>query len=345
MTASLSTVLPRSDFLRAPLLATARPEGYKEWHHVIVQGDGLRLLINFSLTGEACSGGTTRLVPRVIVAAHDGGWHGVLERYVPAALDVSADLGTVAVGGTSLAVRTDGYRIELALPERGVTGRLDLTAACPPTVVPVNNKPLGCGRLSWIYVPRLRADGWLQLGSATYRLTAAPAYHDHNWGRFHWGDDFGWMWGSVLPTSAAAPWSFVLLRMTDRRRLRTLAQALYVWHHDEQVGAFRDATLRIATTGALGIPADLTLPAPMRLLLGDADGVPATITVTGERGGDHVQLIFRPESYARIAHPSETCLDRSVVLAETAGWATVAGVLDGKPIDLTAQGIVELMHG
>ena len=24
-------------------------------------------------------------------------------------------------------------------------------------------------------------------------------YHDHNWGRFRWGDDFGWIWGSVLP--------------------------------------------------------------------------------------------------------------------------------------------------
>ena len=45
----MSAVLARSDFLRAPLLATARPAGFKEWHHFVVHGRDVRLLINFSL--------------------------------------------------------------------------------------------------------------------------------------------------------------------------------------------------------------------------------------------------------------------------------------------------------
>ncbi len=342
MTAS---VLPRSDFLRAPLLATARPEGFKEWHHVIVQHNELRLLVNINLTGEARIGRPSLLVPRVVVVAHDGRWRGALERFDPAALDVSADLGTVAVGANRLEVRPDGYRVEIELPRRGIAARLDLTTTGPPAVVPVNNKPLGAGRLSWLYVPRLRADGCVAIGSTTYRLDDAAAYHDHNWGRFRWGDDFGWTWGSVLPTSSGDPWSFVFLRMTDRRRLRTLAQALYVWHQDEQVAAFRDAAVRITTAGLLGRPAELTLPPPMRLLLGEASDVPAILTVAGERPGHRVRLDFRPESAVRIGQPSEMCLDRTVVLTESAGRATVTGTVDGTPLDVAGPGIVELLHG
>ena len=50
--APMTAALARSDFLRAPVLATARPEGFKEWHHFVVHGQGCRLLINFSLTNE-----------------------------------------------------------------------------------------------------------------------------------------------------------------------------------------------------------------------------------------------------------------------------------------------------
>jgi len=62
--------LARSDFLRAPVLATARPDGYKEWHHFVVHRPGWRLLVNFNLTSENRLNQAPRLVPRVIVIAH-----------------------------------------------------------------------------------------------------------------------------------------------------------------------------------------------------------------------------------------------------------------------------------
>ena len=48
--------------------------------------------------------------------------------------------------------------------------------------------------MSWLFVPRLRADGWLRIGGREHRFDNDLAYHDHNWGRFWWGDDFGWTW-------------------------------------------------------------------------------------------------------------------------------------------------------
>ena len=209
----------------------------------------------------------------------------------------------------------------------------------------VNNQPVGDGRVSWLFVPRLRADGWLRIGGQEIRLDGDVAYHDHNWGRFRWGGDFGWTWGAILPSRPDDPWSLVFLRMTDRRRLRCLSQALYVWRHNEPAVIFpRRSTGR--SHGLLGRAADCTLPPPMRLVLGgEASDVPERIEITATRAGDTVHAEFWPQSYARLAQPSEVCLDRSVVLCETNGTARVSGSINGEGIDFVGAGVFELLHG
>ena len=41
-------------------------------------------------------------------------------------------------------------------------------------------------------------------GSRTIELALASGYHDHNWGRWHWGDDVGWEWGAFLAPSSGS---------------------------------------------------------------------------------------------------------------------------------------------
>ena len=60
--------------LRTPVLANARPEGFKEWYHFVVHRPGGRILVNFSLTHEGSGAGSPGLTPRVIVIAHDQCW-------------------------------------------------------------------------------------------------------------------------------------------------------------------------------------------------------------------------------------------------------------------------------
>jgi hypothetical protein len=340
----MSAVLARSDFLRAPLLATARPEGFKEWHHFVVHGHGFRLLVNFSLTNETSRTGQLRLAPRVIVIAHDQRWTGAIERFEASRLDVSADLGHLSIGGNRMTMRPNGYQVVIDLPHHDIRGELHFTPVSRPFVV--NNQPVGEGRMCWLFVPRLRADGWLTIGGEERTLESDVAYHDHNWGRFWWGDDFGWTWGTILPQRPEDPWSFVFLRMTDRRRLRCLSQALYVWHHDEPAAIFRHAAVGTRSCGLLGAPADCTLPGPMRLLLdGEVADVPERIEITAARAGDTVHAEFRPRSYARLAQPSEVCLDRSVVLCETSGTARVNGAINGESLDFDGTGVVEFLYG
>lgn len=340
----MSAVLADSDFLRAPVLATARPEGFKEWHHFVVHGADRRLMINFSLTNEASRDGRLRLAPRVIVIAHDQRWTGAIERFDDSALDVSADLGGLTIGGNRMTVLPDGYRVEIDLPGQDIRGELQFVSVSAPFVV--NNQPVGRGRMCWLFVPRLRADGYLRIGGQEHRLQGEPAYHDHNWGRFWWGDDFGWTWGTILPAEPENPWSLVFLRMTDRRRLRCRSQALYVWHHDEPAAIFRHAAVRASSHGLLGRPADCTLPAPMRLLLdGEVPEVPERVEITAARAGDAVHAEFHSQSFARLAQPSEICLDGSTVLCESSGTARVSGSINGAEIDFIGTGVFEFLYG
>ena len=340
----MTAILAGSDFLRTPILTPSQPDGFKEWHHFVVHGAGRRILINFSLNSENSRPGQPRLVPRVIVIAHEKRWAGAIERFPEAALDMSADLGVLGIGGSRMTVGPDGYRLDIDLPEQHIQGCLDFTAAAKPFVV--NNQPIGTGRMNWLFVPKLTADGWLRIAGREHQVRAEPAYHDHNWGRFWWGDDFGWTWGTALSHDPTNPWSLVFLRMTDRRRLRCLSQALYVWHHSEPAAIFRHDALRTRSHGRLARAADCTLPPPMRLLLdGEMSDVPERVEIEASRAGDAVHVDFHPRSYARLAQPSEIHLDRSTVLCEVDGTARMNGSINGDTVDFVGTGVFEFLYG
>ncbi|MHA3023484.1 hypothetical protein ACXPWS_24855 [Mycobacterium sp. BMJ-28] len=340
MTASLAA----SDFMRTPMLGTAEPDGFKEWHHFVIHAPGVRLLINFSLNNETAPGGRFRLVPRVIVIGHEDRWHGKIARFDESELTISPCLGDLGIGGNRMVVRPDGYQVTISLPEHDIHGELSFRSVSRPFVV--NNQAVGSGRMNWLFVPRLHADGWMRIHGREHRFDDDVAYHDHNWGRFWWGDDFGWEWGTVLPRESDNPWSLVFLRMTDRRRLHYLSQALYVWHHDEPAAIFRHASIDVRTSGLLGRPADCTLPPPMRLLLdGEVPSVPARIEVTAARSGDTIRAEFQPQSYARLAQPSELSLDGTTVLCESSGTARMTGSINGADIDFAGTGVFEFLYG
>jgi hypothetical protein len=340
----MNALLARNDFLRAPVLAAAGPAGFKEWHHFVIHGRDFRLLINLSLNNEAFGADDVRLAPRVIVIAHGEDWTGAVERFDGRALTVSADLGELTIGGNRMTVLPDGYRVTIDLPDNDIRGDFHFTSASRPFVV--RNQPLGDGRISWLFVPRLRANGWLRIGGREHRVENDLAYHDHNWGRFRWGDDFGWIWGTILPTELGNPWSMVFLQTTDRSRLRCLSQALYVWHHDEPAAIFRHAAVQTRSDGRLARSADCTLPPPMRLLVdGELPGVPERIDITATRAGDTVHAEFRSHSYARLAQPSEVRLDRSTVLCETGGATQASGTINGEDFDFAGTGVFEFLYG
>ena len=311
----------------------------------MVHGRGLRLLINFSLNNEVFGADEVRLAPRVIVIAHDENWTGAIERFDGRALNVSADLGELTIGGNRMTVLPDGYRVAIDLPDKGIRGELHFTSASRPFVV--RNQPVGDGRISWLFVPRLRADGM-----ATYRRPGAPRGRRPRLSRPQLGSvlvgrrlrlDVGHHFahrtrGPVVdgipcrrPTGAgcaACPKRSTCGTTTSPPRYSGTRRC------------------RRASDGLLSRAADCTLPPPMRLLLdGEVPGVPERIDITATRAGDRVHAEFRSQSYARLAQPSEVRLDRSTVLCETSGTARASGTINGEDVDFVGTGVFEFLYG
>jgi hypothetical protein len=336
-------VLHGTDFLRGSRRALGDQGPYKEWHHFVVHGDEFRLIVNFSLTDPADPrpGGT---VPRVIALVRHGESAGAVEEFAPEECDLRTGRVAVQMGPNSLALVDGSYELTLDLPALRLRGRLRLVPVSTPFVV--NHQPLAPGsRLSWLFVPRLEAHGCVWVGERRCGLRAAPAYHDHNWGRFRWGDDFGWLWGSVLPSSPSDPWTIVLMRMTDRRRQRAARQGLYVWHGRDPAAMWRDGSVVIEHDGLLRQAPTLVLPPVMRVLSpGSASDLPASVTVRGGSDGDEVELRFEPDDYVRIVVPDERDDLGVVVLNEVTGRVTAAGRVGGRALELEGTGVFELLR-
>lgn len=345
--ADIGSVLTRTDFVRHGL-GLRRTGAEKEWHHFVVHGDERRIIVNFSLSQEGFGddpeswGRPGRTVARVIVIVEAAGWTGVIETIDERQVHITSDGLTLRMGPNEMRIDQGTYAVELDLPA-GIGGRLVFLPRARPFVV--GNHGLGpAGRLSWLLLPRLEAHGHLRVGTQRLAFRAAPAYHDHNWGSFRWGGDFGWEWGSALPADPSQPWSIVFMRMTDQSRHRALSQGMYVWHKDDMAAMFRDATTEVSVSGFLSEPPRMTLPAVMRFLTpGRASGIPAELLVTGRRGQDWLRLRFTPREYTRIAIPSELDLTRVVTLNEISGEIEAHGVVGGIPLDIGGSGVFELL--
>jgi hypothetical protein len=331
-------VLHDSDFFRGSRRTFGESRPHKEWHHFVVHEGAFRLIVNFSLldTGDD-------ITHRVIALVRNDEWTGAVEAYDTAECVTRSGRVAARYGPCEFALVDGGYELTVRLAAIGLYAHVRLVPVSTPFVV--NNQPLAPGaRLSWLLVPRLEAHGHVLVGDRRVSLRGAPAYHDHNWGRFRWGDDFGWEWGSVLPRDLSDPWTIVCMRMTDRHRQRATRQALYAWHGSEPVALWRDYGMSVEHEGFLRRPPALTLPSVMRILrTGSASDVPACVTIRGA-GRDQLEMRFEPEEYIRIVVPDEVDSTGLVVLNEISGRIRASGRIGARKLDLEATGVFELLH-
>ena len=269
--------------------------------------------------GSSRSG--ARLVPRVIVIVHERRWTGAVERFDAADLDVAADLGTLSIGGNRMSRRA------LRLPGRGRSARARAPrASCTsrPASRPfvVNNQPVGGGRLSWLFVPRLRADGWFSVDGAD-----APT------GRRRSPTTTTTGAGSAGATTSAG--SGV---RCCRRAGRPVVVRVHADDRPATAARLSQAPLRLAPRRAgRDVPRRRGAGAPQRPARPRPRLHPAAADAAGarrrggrrarrrsrsrrDRSGDRSGPSSARSPYARLAQPSELHLDRSVVLSETGGY-------------------------
>jgi hypothetical protein len=322
------------------------PRDHKEWHHFCVVGPELDLLMNLNLSGDASVGARPgEQVARVVVLAleHGRGWHGEVET-VPTR-DVEVRPGDVDLRVGSSTVRFGGgvFVVSIALQDHPVALRLCLRPRTMPLLVR-NDLPIGTARVNWLVLPRLEATGTIVLGASVYRLERSPAYHDHNWGRWRWGQDFSWQWGFALPDDPEDPWAVVFERTTNRARSTDLERSVTLWHRGELHRVLSQTEVDVRPLGLL--PPErvgLKVPRVMGLLMPErTTDIPERLVVTGVAGGDRLQLVFEPENVAQILIPNETNLGMTVI-NEAAGRVTLEGRVKGVTLASSGRGIFEFL--
>jgi hypothetical protein len=347
----LAGMIRLADHLHLPASDRGDPQRYKEWQHFCVSNDQVSLVVNLSLAGVERARAMepeetaqpTVLDPRVTVLLHsrEGGWEGAIEA-IPAR-DFAHRTGQMefALGSNRLEFRGGVYHLTLALQDQPIAARLALRPLSMPLLL--TKLPVSSGDIHWFVLPRLEASGELSVGRRLYRFTAAPAYHDHNWGRWGWGDDFAWQWGYALHPGEPA-WSLVFDRITDRRRLWAPETTLVVWRGQRLVKAFRADQVRSTPVGHQPRAPIAKFPPIMRLLCPEwTSEVPRMFRIEAEARGDRLTVELDCRHFAQIVVPNERDLGVTAI-NEVEVASRLEGRLRGEPIAVEGAGLFEF-HG
>lgn len=318
---------------------------FKEWQHFIVHTPELMLLVNLNLSRERWTErADPRGVARLLVMACTDRWTGSVDRFAPEEVSIPAGGVTATLGGNRLSFEAGAWRLSAGLRDGSVSVDLRLVPDSEP-MLSTNRELAPSRRLSWFVMPRLRATGRVALDGRVRELVDAPAYHDHNWGSFFWGDDFSWEWASFLPLDPTRPWSLVYARVLDRARHLVRSAGLYLFKDGAQHRYFRDHQVEVAAAGCLRQTDTLVIPAVMRLLADtEADDIPARVQIRGRDGDDELRLEFATQDYARVAVPNETDLSGITVLTEASGRAVLRGTVRGEAVEMEAASSFELIR-
>jgi hypothetical protein len=288
--------------LRPPSSLETSSAAYKDWLHLNLfdHASGAIGLVNASLHGSP-EDARSRAIGASLLHLPGGDWIGNVEVLGLA----DANIGRSSIALEQVAVAVDGERV-LASARMSRDGLLlDVTATAGSGELDVELRlPLGSGWISWYAIPVLSVRGTAAIDGRELDLADATAYHDHNWGRWHWGDDLGWEWGCFASASGRA---FVLSRTTDRGH-RVTSRPLLVAQDGHRRAVFAGRAVELRFEGLLEAE-PRRLPGAFAALHGDraAPRLPARLHVRADDSADRVELEFRARASAQLiaADPAE----------------------------------------
>lgn len=332
-------VIALTDYFRLPINIEAEAERHKEWHHFCIVHPEIQAIINLNLMRAGGKDGSWSA--RLIALAKEDSWDGDVDtipsRYVRArrgAIDLT-------FGHSTLLFQDGCFNLSLALENRPITFQLQLRPASYPLIR--RNTRIAGGKISWVVVPRMLATGTIVIERRVYRLEDAPAYHDHNWGSWLWGDDFSWQWGYAVPQAIESPWSVVFDRMTNRGRGTALELKLSLWKGQRLHRLYMQDEIDIRQSGFVTQTRPAKFPRTMALLAPElATDVPRHFEVTAVRGSDRLECRFEADDVAQIILPNEVDLGVTII-NEVSGVMRLEGSIASERVAMEGRGFFEFL--
>ena len=325
-----------------PQLAT-----YKEWWHFNVVDDAahLDLIANISISGDprTVSGGRAHVI---LLTHHPAtGWMGGVEEFHALGARLSEVELDIEVGSTRVAFADGRFRLQAEhYGNRPVTVDLALTPRTEPMMV-WKDTPIGSGHINWLIIPYLHADGTARVGGREHRIDGARAYHDHNWGHWRWGDNFGWDWGFCAAAAdvEGMPLSFVYDRTVDRAGARVAEHSLALWRGESLFKFFARRMIRARTSGWFRAPVR-RIPGVGNLVNAtQVATIPGRVEISARDDDDWIEANYVPDAALQISVPRERGFGM-VELNETLGQLTLSGSVAGQPFSATRRACFEFVR-
>ncbi len=326
------------DVLRPPWPLEPDADGYKDWLHLNVfdHRSGSVGLFNASLHGSPMDPGS-RAIGTALLHVPDWGWTGNVE---VRGMD-EAGIGATSISLEGVAIAADHPSGEVHVSVRLPRDRFRMSVRAErrsPSFAVQHKIPFGDGWISWYVLPRLSVQGAVRAGDHTLDLRGATAYHDHNWGRWHWGDDVGWEWGAFAGADDGP--MFVFTRATDRAHAR-LGEAVLVADLAGTRRTFRGPSVTLGRGGRLDAKLR-RLPGALAALHGDraSPPLPATVSIAGGDGIDHVEIEFEATSAGQLI-AGDPVWPGYGFIHEVVGRFRARGRIAGRPLEVAGPGVFE----
>ena len=326
-----------TDTLRPPWSLEPSVGAYKDWLHVNVYDHDADVvgLVNVSIHGTPAEP-TTHVVATALFDVAGEEWVGNV------AVDGWAD-ASIALTGVSTAASSvsfgHGGRILVAATMDGLRLRLVATPATDAYAIETPH-PFGSGWIGWRVVPFLVVEGSVELRGVPLTDGAQVAYHDHTWGRWHWGDDIGWEWGSFLGRGGSS----IVIGRTSNRAHDVCGPFSVVIDHEGVRRSFSGARVSCRWDGAAD-PPTRRLPGALAALHDDLrrPRLPSSLHITAQAGADRIELAYTSRSVVQLIL-ADPVVAGSSTLHEMSGHFDATGQLAGKPFGFEGLGMVERLE-
>jgi hypothetical protein len=327
-----------TDILRPPVPGDPTAEAYKDWLHLNIfdRASGLIAIVNVSLHG-ALDDPRARAAGTALFALPGSDWIGNIE--LRALRDAHCGLASLGLEHVAIAIDVERHTLLASVrwPDERVVLRVEARALNPPIDIDIR-MPFGPGWMAWLVAPRLEVRGDLVIGETTYDLGNAVGYHDHNWGRWRWGDDIGWTWGAFV---APAPGPVIVASRATDRLHRHDGGGVVVVDVDAARRVFAGASVALTYEGSLATRLR-RLPGALAALHQDraTPPLPATIHIRADDGVDRVAVRFQGRAAAQLVagDPSRSGYG---FIHSMIGDYDASGIIAGEPFACSGPAVME----
>jgi hypothetical protein len=330
-----------ADYLQPPTIYDTEINAYKEWQHfnVFDKKTNLFLLLNFAITDNPYDI-KHGVAARIAVAKSPK--NKIFCAIEPENIDnlkFSYLSPEIKFKGVSVTYEKNTYEVYLKMDTIPLVTHLQFQICSQPLTS--YTRPFGSGFLGWTVFPRVLVNGRVSIEGKEYNIKNCYGYHDHDWGRYYWGERIGWQWG-IFAEDNINGYTFLFDRRTDGVKGSVFEGILMIYKGEELMTSFSGEKLQVKFFGNFE-GKKITIPGLMRLMYQESSSyVPKKITISGIISRTKKIVIdFNPEVVVQIIVPNRNG-DGQTQMNQMLGHIKITTISDME-LDKNIRGYMELV--